>query len=67
MNAVRTVIGVPFELVFVNMRSLPVTSSGKLSRAGARIRYLDGQLTDVPANSDAAIKPKAETRSAHAI
>ena len=45
-NAVRNVVGVPFKFVFVVMRSLPLTSSGKLSRAGARVRYLEGHLTD---------------------
>lgn len=63
VNAVRNVIGVPFELVFVVMRSLPVTSSGKLSRAGARVRYLDGELTSVPANKDDPIRPLLDSLS----
>ena len=67
MNAVRNVIGVPFELDFVVMRSLPVTSSGKLSRAGARVRYLNGQLTGVAANKDDPIRPRVDGRSTNAI
>lgn len=62
-NAVRSVVGVPFEFVFVVMRSLPVTSSGKLSRAGARVRYLDGLLTDGHANSKHAAMPQQKTQS----
>lgn len=67
MNAVRNVIGVPFELVFVDMRSLPVTSSGKLSRAGARVRYLDGKLTSVPANKDDEVVRQPGGISANAV
>ncbi|MEM8777192.1 MAG: AMP-binding protein, partial [Pseudomonadota bacterium] len=63
VNAVRSVVGVPFELVFVVMRSLPVTSSGKLSRANAKVLYLDGQLTETRANKDAAIKPQMSLSS----
>ncbi|MEM7721224.1 MAG: fatty acyl-AMP ligase [Pseudomonadota bacterium] len=65
-NAVRSVVGVPFEFVFVVMRSLPVTSSGKLSRAGARVRYLDGRLTDARANVDGMMPHRQESRSVNA-
>jgi len=67
INAVRNVIGVSFELVFVVVRSLPVTSSGKLSRAGARVRYLNGQLTDVAANQDDPVMIRADNLSANAV
>ncbi len=37
--------GVDCDIVLVAPRSLPFTSSGKLSRAGARLRYLSGEMT----------------------
>lgn len=39
--------GVDCSIVLVPPRSLPFTSSGKLSRAGARDRYLSGEVSDV--------------------
>lgn len=45
-KSVRSAIGAPFEIVLVNRHSLPMTSSGKLSRAGAKARYLDGQFAE---------------------
>jgi fatty-acyl-CoA synthase len=41
--------GVPCEIVLVAPRSLPYTSSGKLSRATAKSQYLNGSLTPVDA------------------
>ena len=64
VNAVRNVVGVPFQFGFVAMRSLPVTSSGKLSRAHTRIRYLSGQLTDPVANAADAPQSKPVPASA---
>lgn len=40
-------IGVASEVVMAPMRSLTFTTSGKLSRAGAKARYLDGTIVDV--------------------
>jgi fatty-acyl-CoA synthase len=34
-------------VVLVPPRSLPFTSSGKLSRAGAKLRYLSGEIAEV--------------------
>ena len=39
--------GVECEVVMVGPRSLPFTSSGKLSRAGAKARYLSGEIREV--------------------
>ena len=40
--------GVQCQIVLVPPKSLPFTSSGKLSRAGARQKYLDGEIAEVP-------------------
>ena len=47
--SVQRSAGVPCEIVLVAPRSLPYTSSGKLSRATAKSQYLDGTLTPVDA------------------
>jgi fatty-acyl-CoA synthase len=44
--AVRNAAGVDAQVVLVPHRSLPVTSSGKLSRQGARQRFLAGEFAD---------------------
>ncbi len=44
-QAVREAIGVQCEVVLVEPRSLPQTSSGKLSRAAARKMYLSGEMS----------------------
>ncbi|MEP5761855.1 MAG: fatty acyl-AMP ligase [Litoreibacter sp.] len=62
--AVRDVVGVPFKFEFVAQRSLPVTSSGKLSRAGSRSRYLGGELTETQISKEPA---KTEVLSARAV
>jgi fatty-acyl-CoA synthase len=46
-NAVLQVAGVNCCIVLVPPRSLPFTSSGKLSRAGARERYQAGEIAEV--------------------
>ncbi len=46
-NAVHQVAGVNCSIVLVAPRSLPFTSSGKLSRAGARERYQAGEIAEV--------------------
>ena len=43
---VREVAGIDCEVLLVAPRTLPFTSSGKLSRSGARQRYLQG-LADI--------------------
>ncbi len=45
--AVHQVAGVDCTIVLVPPRSLPFTSSGKLSRAGARERYLAGDIGEI--------------------
>jgi fatty-acyl-CoA synthase len=47
--AVHQVAGVNCTIVLVPPRSLPFTSSGKLSRAGARERYLAGDVREIGA------------------
>jgi fatty-acyl-CoA synthase len=51
--AVHQVAGVDCAIVLIAPRSLPFTSSGKLSRAGARERYLAGEVGEIgsPQNS----------------
>ena len=39
--------GVDCTIVLVPPRSLPFTSSGKLSRAGARDRYISGEISEI--------------------
>jgi fatty-acyl-CoA synthase len=39
--------GVECEIVLVPPRSLPFTSSGKLSRAAAKARYLSGEIAEI--------------------
>jgi len=46
-TSVHQVAGVDCKIVLVPPRSLPFTSSGKLSRAGARERYLSGEVAEV--------------------
>ncbi|HKQ95428.1 MAG TPA: fatty acyl-AMP ligase [Aestuariivirgaceae bacterium] len=45
--AVHRSAGVECEVVLVGPRSLPFTSSGKLSRAGAKARYLSGEIREI--------------------
>jgi fatty-acyl-CoA synthase len=49
LASVHRTAGVPCEIVLVAPRSLPYTSSGKLSRATARSQYLNGSLTPLDA------------------
>jgi fatty-acyl-CoA synthase len=44
---IRQQAGVDCRVVLVPPRSLPFTSSGKLSRAGAKLRYLSGEIAEV--------------------
>ncbi len=46
-NSVHQVAGVDCVIVLVPPRSLPFTSSGKLSRAGARERYQSGEVAEI--------------------
>jgi fatty-acyl-CoA synthase len=48
-TSVHQVAGVHCKIVLVPPRSLPFTSSGKLSRAGAREGYLAGEIAEVGA------------------
>jgi fatty-acyl-CoA synthase len=45
--AVHQSAGVECDVVLVPPRSLPFTSSGKLSRAGAKQRYLAGEISEI--------------------
>ncbi len=46
-SSVHQVAGVDCKIVLIAPRSLPFTSSGKLSRAGAREGYLSGEISEV--------------------
>jgi fatty-acyl-CoA synthase len=46
--------GVECEVVLVPPKSLPFTSSGKLSRAGARVKYLSGEIAEISGSMFAA-------------
>jgi len=48
LAATRKTTGAPVSVELVGVRSLPMTSSGKLSRAGARARYLAGGYNTAP-------------------
>jgi fatty-acyl-CoA synthase len=50
LASVHRTAGVHCEIVLVAPRSLPYTSSGKLSRATAKAQYLDGSLAPVDAS-----------------
>lgn len=43
--------GVECDVVLVAPKSLPFTSSGKLSRAAAKARYVAGEITEIAANA----------------
>jgi fatty-acyl-CoA synthase len=45
--AVHRSAGIECQIVLVPPKSLPFTSSGKLSRAGARARYLTGEIAEL--------------------
>jgi fatty-acyl-CoA synthase len=46
-SAVHRSAGVECKVVMVQPKSLPFTSSGKLSRAGAKQRYLSGEIGEI--------------------
>jgi len=54
--AARSVAGAPVSVELVSIKTLPITSSGKLSRAASRDAYLSGRI-----NQD---KAEASTRAA---
>ncbi len=47
MAAVHRSAGIECHVVLVPPRSLPFTSSGKLSRAAAKARYLSGAIAEI--------------------
>ena len=51
--ATRAATGAPVHVELVSLRTLPMTSSGKLSRSGARNRYLAGGFGDIGTDEDA--------------
>jgi fatty-acyl-CoA synthase len=57
-KSVQTASGAPSEVVLVRPHSMVMTSSGKLSRAKVKMKYLDGAFDDMIAEVDAA-NPKA--------
>ena len=61
--SVHQTAGVECDVVLVAPKSLPFTSSGKLSRAGAKARYLTGEIGEIGAplglNQDAPLRAAA--------
>ena len=55
--AVHHAAGIECDVVMVPSKSLPFTSSGKLSRAGAKARYLSGEIAEVALRSVAGARP----------
>lgn len=64
--ATRAATGAPVHVELVSLRTLPMTSSGKLSRSGARNRYLAGGFGDLGTDEDdkASTAVAAPTRGA---
>ena len=65
LGAIQKSAGVLCEVVLVEPRTLPYTSSGKLSRAEARRQYLAGALK--PRNTEDAAAPAVEPASCVAV
>jgi fatty-acyl-CoA synthase len=61
--AVHRTAGIDCNVVLVPPRSLPFTSSGKLSRALARTRYLSGDIAEIAG----AVQRQAQPRIAAAL
>ena len=59
--AVRSSAGVECDVVMVPPRSLPFTSSGKLSRAGAKAGYLSGDIAEIVATKTKSTEQGAES------
>ena len=47
--------GVECKVVMVPPKSLPFTSSGKLSRAGAKQKYLSGEIAEIALTAEPAL------------
>lgn len=61
-SAVSAAAGVPVSIQLVPLSSLVVTSSGKISRARARSKYLDGGFEDLLQSSREALERVADAR-----
>ncbi|MEO1014637.1 MAG: fatty acyl-AMP ligase [Pseudomonadota bacterium] len=55
MNAIQTAAGSPAEIVLARPHSMVLTSSGKLSRAKVKAKYLDGAFDPPAANAEMAV------------
>ena len=51
MAAIRLEVGVPVKLQLVPRGTMIITSSGKLSRARVKDKYLKGEILDLQADS----------------
>jgi fatty-acyl-CoA synthase len=60
-GVVQNAVGAPAEIVLARPHSMVMTSSGKLSRAKVKQKYLDGAF-DAEAREDEAPRPLAEAR-----
>ena len=61
-RAVQAAAGAPAEVVLARPHSMVMTSSGKLSRAKVKTKYLDGAFDDPAPQSTAAPRALAEAR-----
>lgn len=59
---VQNAVGAPAEIVLARPHSMVMTSSGKLSRAKVRQKYLDGAFADDAASAEEDARPLAEAR-----
>ena len=60
-GVVQNAVGAPAEIVLARPHSMVMTSSGKLSRAKVRLKYLDGAFADDTCEEEAQ-RPLAEAR-----
>ncbi|MEM9705241.1 MAG: fatty acyl-AMP ligase [Pseudomonadota bacterium] len=59
-SVIQSTVGAPAEIVLTRPHTMVITSSGKLSRAKVKAKYLSGALTDAKATADQ--EPLAEAR-----
>jgi fatty-acyl-CoA synthase len=55
MTAIRLEVGVPVRLQLVPKGTMIITSSGKLSRARVKAKFLKGEIIDIQADRPVAV------------
>jgi fatty-acyl-CoA synthase len=63
---VHQTAGVDCHIALIPPKSLPFTSSGKLSRAGSKARYVSGEIQELPRPFAPGGVDASEIRLAHA-